>query len=245
VRQDRPLELLELLARVEAELLDERAPHVLVGRESIGLAARAVERQHELAAQTLAKRMLGDHGFELADELSVRGEDQVGLDPVLEGREAKLLQAGDLGLSERLVREVGEGGTAPEVERLPQCLRGALGIAGRKQASPLSEEALEAAGIELVRLEVEQIARGTREQARADLLAEARDVDVEEVVGAPRRHLAPQLIHQALRSDDLANVEEQDCEECSRSRAAEVESATVHAHLEWPKDPNIHRSSRR
>ena len=66
--QDRLLELAQRGARLEAELVHERPARVLVGGERVGLAARAVEREHELTAQSLAERMLADERLELADE---------------------------------------------------------------------------------------------------------------------------------------------------------------------------------
>ena len=61
-----------------------------------------------------------------------------------------LAQARDLGLRERLVREVGERRAAPERERLAQLARGALGLG----VAGLADEALEACRVELVRLDL-------------------------------------------------------------------------------------------
>ena len=55
--QDRGLELAELRAGIDAELLDESLARGAVGGERIGLAARAVEREHELRAGALAQRL--------------------------------------------------------------------------------------------------------------------------------------------------------------------------------------------
>ena len=52
--EDRPLEAAQLLARLQPELVDEQAAPLLVGGERVGLAARAVEGEHQLAAQALA-----------------------------------------------------------------------------------------------------------------------------------------------------------------------------------------------
>ncbi len=59
VREDPPLQLAELLARLEPELLDERLARVAgTTAERVGLAARAVEREHQLAGEALAQRVL-------------------------------------------------------------------------------------------------------------------------------------------------------------------------------------------
>ena len=56
--QDRALERLEPLARLGADLLDERRAGSGVGVERVGLAAGAVEREHELRTEPLAQRVL-------------------------------------------------------------------------------------------------------------------------------------------------------------------------------------------
>ena len=64
--------------------------------------------------------MLGRERFQLADQLGVLAEREVGLDALCQAVEARLLQAGDLGLGEGLVAEVGQRRAAPHRERLAQ-----------------------------------------------------------------------------------------------------------------------------
>ena len=87
-------------AGLDPELLDQRPARVAVDVERLGLATRAVEREHELAAQALAQRVLGDQRLELADELGVAAERELGVDALLERRHAQLLEARDLRLGE-------------------------------------------------------------------------------------------------------------------------------------------------
>ena len=68
--QDLVLELLQLTSRVEAELVDQPVPGSLVRRQGIGLAAVAVQGDHQQRPQALAQRMLTDEPFELADHLA-------------------------------------------------------------------------------------------------------------------------------------------------------------------------------
>lgn len=60
--------------------------------------------------------MLGDECFELADELVVTAENEVGLDPELDSRQPDLLETGDRGLGEAFVGEVHERRSMPERE---------------------------------------------------------------------------------------------------------------------------------
>ena len=111
--QDRRLEVAQRGRRLDAELLRPDTPRLPVQLERLDLAGRPVQGQHQLRAQALSQRLLVDEPLELADELGVLAERQVGLDALLETREAGFLEAGRLGLGERLVREVGERRPAP------------------------------------------------------------------------------------------------------------------------------------
>ena len=82
--QDRRVQRLQRGARLDAELVDAAPPRVLVGAQRLGLAARAVEGEHELAAQALAQGVRGDERLELADELGVAAELELGVVEVLE-----------------------------------------------------------------------------------------------------------------------------------------------------------------
>ena len=77
-----------------------------IGLERFGLPAAAVQGEHQLAVEVLAKRLLRYGGLQLRDQISVPAERELGLDPCLESRPAPLLQAGDLGLREPLIGKV-------------------------------------------------------------------------------------------------------------------------------------------
>jgi hypothetical protein len=47
-------------ARLSAELLDQDPAGVLIGGQRLGLAAAAIQRQHQQAVQVLPQRMPGD-----------------------------------------------------------------------------------------------------------------------------------------------------------------------------------------
>ncbi len=85
VIQDLPLEALQLPARLDAELVDERPSRGLVDVERVRLAPRAIEREHQLATQPLLEWMLGDEGLELGDQGGVTAELEVRLDPLDQG----------------------------------------------------------------------------------------------------------------------------------------------------------------
>ncbi len=71
---------------------------------------------HEDGARPFAERVCENERLDLSDELGVASESEVGLEPAFERLQAELFEARNLGLRERLVGEVGERRTAPEVE---------------------------------------------------------------------------------------------------------------------------------
>jgi len=83
-------------------------------------------------AQTLAVGMLRNKGLELPRELAMASTLQVRGDPILRDGEPQLLEPADLGLRERLVREVAERTASPEVECAGEGVSGCLGIASRE-----------------------------------------------------------------------------------------------------------------
>ena len=71
--EDRLMQLPQLDARLDPELLHERLPRIAIGVERIGLPPRPVEREHELSAQALAEAMLEDERLELGHEVAAVG----------------------------------------------------------------------------------------------------------------------------------------------------------------------------
>jgi hypothetical protein len=132
-------------------------PCVLVDPQCIGLAAAAVQGEHQLPAQPLAQRMTGDERLELGDELTVAREREVGFDPFLEGGKAELIEPGDLLLCERVEGELGERRAAPEPERLTEQCR-CLERSARSERRPRPrEQSCEAVRVELSVLDPEDV----------------------------------------------------------------------------------------
>jgi hypothetical protein len=91
LREDRPLELAQPLARLDTRLLDQGPACLLVGLQRFRLAVAAVERQHQLGAQTLAVGVLGDQRLELSNDLGVAAERQLGVDQLLQRRDPHVI----------------------------------------------------------------------------------------------------------------------------------------------------------
>ena len=116
------------------------------------LAPRAVEREHELPSQALTERVTFHEPLELPDQIVMAPDLELRSDPLLQRRRVDLVEACDLGLSKRLVGEIGEGRAAPERERLSQSVGRSDRIAGHERAPSLSDQRFETVEVELTRL---------------------------------------------------------------------------------------------
>ena len=115
--EDRALEPRQGGARLDAELVEQRALRLVVRVERLRLPAGAVESEDQQAAEALAERMLCDEAFELTDEVGVAPQLQLRVDAIFDRDEPQRLEPCDLRLGERLEREVGERSPIPEIER--------------------------------------------------------------------------------------------------------------------------------
>ena len=241
LHEDRPLQPLEGGAGVEAELVPEQPADVAVGIERGGLTAGAVQREHQLPAHAFTKRLGGDERLELGDELLVPSERQVRVDPVFERGEPELREPSGLAQRERLVDELGERRAVPEAERLAQARCSSQLLAARERRAGLTDEALEASEVELLRRQLRHVALrvGANGRVGAERLAQLRDVHLHGLGGRLGR-LAPGAFDEPVAADDLAGVEEQLSEHGALLRPAERERTTLGTGLERPEDGEFH-----
>ena len=112
--EDRLLQRAELCARLHADLLDQLGPGSPVRLERLRLPAAAIEGEHQVAVQMLAKRLLRHRGLELGNQIGVADECKLSFHPGLERGPPPLLQASDFGLRELLIDKVRQRGAPPE-----------------------------------------------------------------------------------------------------------------------------------
>ena len=171
--QDRSLDSDQAGAGLEAQLLTEDHPHLVVGAQGLGLAVRPVEGDHALGPQALPQGMGPGEGVELRDQLTVSAAGEVGLDALFDGGEPGFLEPGGLDSREGCVTQVGQDRAAPERERLLQRGSRPRVIAGGHQASTFGDQGFEAGGIEVCGGDAGDIAGGLSDQHRvAAALAE-------------------------------------------------------------------------
>ena len=137
--QDRRFQPPQLLARLDAEVLAERAPGLAVRIECLCLAAAAVQREHELAAEPLAVRVLGDQALQLGHERVVYALVELCSDAALDGGEAKVVEPSRLRGRKRRI-DSHERRPAPELERRGRILLLVLKEAGEVELAGLDPQ---------------------------------------------------------------------------------------------------------
>jgi hypothetical protein len=225
---DLPSKALELFARLEAEIVVERAARPLVDLERLCLAARAVERDHQLRDEALAIRALVDQPTELANDVRMPPHGQIRVDADLERPRTKLLEVLGIRPAFRVQRNPGEDTAVPEAESLFREGRGSRLVAGGGRLGGLVNERLEDPRIENGWAEVDPVAASSSlegDAMRRENLPKPRHVGLEAVRCRRRRTTSPHLVDQALIGYDLAGTEQQGGENGSLLAPAQIESA--------------------
>jgi hypothetical protein len=115
---------------------------------------------HQLTAEALAKWITVDELLQFDDEVVALAELKLGVDALLQGSEAGLLQPADLLASERLEGEILQRRPAPERERRPELLR----ALGRGAVPRLGRQPLEARKVEPLGVDAQDVSRGFRDE---------------------------------------------------------------------------------
>jgi hypothetical protein len=229
--------------RLDAELVDEQAASLVVQADRLGLPPGPVEREHQLPAQLLSKRMGGDELLELPDERPVSAKPKVGVDPPFERGQPKLFEPRDRWLRERLVGEIGEHRPPPERERRAQPLGRRFRVALIELSGRLFDHAFELQCVELLPLDPKEIPRRTcfedRLRVRPKQLAQLGDVVAHLSGRSSRRSAVVELIGELLDRHDLVGAKEEDRQDTSLSPAAELDRPVPHQDFEWAKDAEL------
>jgi hypothetical protein len=206
--------------------------------ERIGLPPAAVEREHQLSAQSLAQRVLADERVELARDLGMPAAGEVGVDPRAEAAEAQILEPRDLGLGEALVGDVGERRPAPELERVLQRGGRLPRLTARELLAPQPQAPLEAVGVERVRRESQAVAAALgHDQVLAQRGPDARRHDVDGVARVLRAGSVPQLIDDTVEVDRGAVAHEKQREEREGAAARHADDLGFQLDLDGAEDP--------
>jgi len=237
VPQDRPLQPAQRLRWLHTQLLDERAPSVAVDPQGLGWAARPVVGEHQLPAQPLVGRMLLDECLEPTEDQEVPACGEVQLAPPRQRSQAQVLQPHDVRLREWLVGEVLQRASPPQTQGLPQQVR----LLFRPGAPGVSQQALEAYGVEVVRAEAQGVPRWAGEEHPVrEHLPHLRDVGLDHLPGAHGR-LLPKVLDQPMARDGAARVQEQDGEQRTLFRRRDHDLGLAVHDLERPQNAELHQ----
>ncbi len=100
--------------------------------------------------------MLGHQRLELADQLCMASNFELGVDQILTRGGSQLLETSDFDLREGLEREIREGRPSPQSQRFTQLGCTELGVRGLARSS---DEALEAVHVDELGIDVEHVTR--------------------------------------------------------------------------------------
>ena len=134
------LEVAQLGARVDAQLVAEQLGAPAAGLQGVGLPVGGVERGDEPGPQPLAQRVRGDEVLQVGDGRLGPAQGQQGVAAPLAGAHLQLGQPQPVARGGREVAQLGQRLAAPQRQRLVQqrdaALRGAVGhraVAGLDQ----------------------------------------------------------------------------------------------------------------
>jgi hypothetical protein len=210
LRENPSLELMELAARVQPELVAQASARTARGLKRVGLATRSIQREHQLTGEPLPRRTLADECLELGHQLFVSTEGELGVDSIPEGRQPWLLQPSDLRLREGLEGELRERRPAPQAQRLAKEPRGADRIVLCECALTVGRQRLEVVRVDLLGFDLEQISvTAADHESIPELSAQTGDVALDDLARGGRRPFTPELINQAIWRDRLTSTQEQ------------------------------------
>ncbi|GAA3171641.1 hypothetical protein GCM10020001_117860 [Nonomuraea salmonea] len=235
---------LDLARRFDAELGDQPLAGGAVGVECLGLAAGAVERQHELGAEVLAQRVGHDQLDQLVDHVVVAAQVEQRVDAGLEGLEPDLHQAGHLGPQQRLGGDVAERVAAPQLECGRHLLHALLPSAHALGVAAALEVLVEQAQVELVVGELNVVAGLSGADAGArdgpDGAPQAHDVGAQGGARSCGGGAVPDDLGQLVGGDDLIRPGQQRGQGDALACRGYLDHFVVHRHFQVTEHPEPH-----
>ena len=246
--EDRPLELAQLRAGVQPQLVGQQLADGAQAVQRLGLATGAGQGQGVQRPPPFLQRVGGDPRLRGRQRARVLTERQQPQQPGLLADHPRLLQRGALGHHVRVVLEIGVRLAAPRGEcRVEVLERGRHGgpvgppggVAGRELGGQRRQGALEpayvgdeAVGVDVIGGDAEHVAvvgrlehrgRGPRGALGLQDLAQPGDVGVQGAVGGPRRLTRPDQVGQRVGGDRPAGMQRQGRDDRAGFAGAEVQ----------------------
>ena len=226
--EDRTLQSDEIGRRIEAEFVEEVASGAVERAQRIRLAARAVQREHQLCGEPLLQRVLVDRALQLPHRRGVAAEREHRVEPARERRDADLVEPYGRGRGPFGVDHVGQrrpapprGGTIELFQRAERIARGEL--LGTVHAALVGDR------VELVRQEVEHVAGPvpTEPPRVAERATQARHVAVQRRLDRQARVGTPDVVDESIDRDEMTLGEREPGEHRSLSWTADPDRLAV------------------
>ena len=222
----------------------ERLARPLVRAEGVALAARPVQRQHQLRPTVFPQRLVGHQRLEIRDALAVRSGREPGVDLLLLTEAAKLVQASGLRLRGCPPAELREGRPAPLGEGRGIHREAVAWDAPRRGRAGIAKLGLEPRGIDRQALAERVSERRGADGLGAEHLAHAQHVVLELLGRRARRPLTPQRVDKGVRAQRVAPTHAEGDEQRPIPPAADRDRAPPVEHLQRPQHPQLHAAER-
>ena len=251
--QDAGLQLPQPPARVDAQLIGQRAARGLERLQRLGLPARPVQGQHQQPGQPLTEPVAAGQLLQLGDHGGVAAQVQVGGKAVFQRGNPQFLQPVPLGLGERLIGHLGQRRSPPQRQPLaqhpgrsrrparlqqPVTLGGQRGKTGRIQV-PGADHQPVAGG-----LAHQHPRRGPGRAVRLQRPPQIRHIRLQRGGRLRRRLLSPQLLDQPIQRHHMVSVDQQDREQHTLLGASQLDPALPVLGLERSQQPELHHPGR-
>ena len=227
---------------IDAELLGQRSPDVLIRRQRVRLPARRLERIHQLIPQPLAQRVLGRQFLQLGHQLGAPPQGQLSVDPVFASGQPQLRQPGDRGRGERGVRDIGQRRAAPLAQRPGQQRRSLSQTPVGQRAAARANLLLEGTRIHAIVIHHEPVAGWAElHGVPADRTSQPRDQRLHRICRVGRRLTVPQVLGQPLDRDRPPVGDGQPDQQGTQQGPADGQQEPgVVADLQRPQDADLH-----
>jgi hypothetical protein len=243
--EDLCVQLLQRLAGVYPELLHQSPSRPVVGRQGFALVAGSVAGEHELSPQSLPPWVCGDERLQLADQIRIAAEGEIGVDALLQRRESQVAQSFNLHLRKRGKGQILKRRPPEQSERFAQGRCGSLRITGRTRPPTLIHQGVESLQITLALTHLQEVSGRARQQpfrcpVALQHLSQPRNIRLNRVGGGRRRRVPPKPINQTITRDDLVVVEEEDRQGRPLFRAAERKHSLTLSDFKRTQNQELH-----
>lgn len=246
------LQSAQFVAGLEAEVLDEGGPDAVVDGQRVHLAATPVESEHEQARAAFPQWLRLDRGLQFAEDRVVLAAPQLRLQVVLQDIEAAVLHGGEFRPHRAGLDEVGEDGSAPQVEGLSEKADRLVLGSGGKPGPPFGHPAAEQVQIHPVGVDPDHVAGSAgdefaRRAGRGSVLTEHPAQSPDRVLqdlprGGGRVVGTPQRGQQLAGGHHLVGLQQQVPEGRPLFDAPQRQGLLAGQHLEWTEHPKAHNS---